>query len=311
MALGKRRWAKSPAVLLVAFAMLVVSAGLVYAHWTSTSRIEANVNTGGMDIGWNWWGTNDDGDPENDPSGNDDPSILGEWSSENGTSLDPSSWDNPAARYDKNVAGCYMDGGGDTLNINVDGAYPSYHCHIYADAYNNGSVPAKATALRLTAVKGADECSLHINPDFSDEDLNPYMRGDDDGEYIDLNLNDMFDGDDFRLAYGEDGPWDTTNDRPLYDNCTFNGSEVTPVPTGHPGEFTFSDDLTLHIEEGILCGTQVDPQGDGVRVEGWMHVEQGMEQGVTYRITLEQDWVNWNEFPMDYSMCTFNGDPLS
>ena len=62
---------RSPAVLLVVFAMVLVVAGIAYAHWTSVTRIEGNINMGNMHIGWEGWGTNDDGDPFNDPSGND------------------------------------------------------------------------------------------------------------------------------------------------------------------------------------------------------------------------------------------------
>ena len=80
------------------------------------------------------------------------------------------------------------------------------------------------------------------------------------------------------------------------------------TPTGHEGEFLLNDDITLHIEEGILCGTQIDPGGEGVDTMGWIHVEQGAEPDTSYMIHMEQDWVNWNEF--DESMCTFNDEPL-
>ncbi len=310
---------RSPAVLLVAFAMVLVAAGIGYAHWTSTSRIEANVNTGNMEIGWEAWGTNDDGDLTNDPSANDDPTAVMAWNSGNGTSMDPKDSENPAERYDKNVASCWVDGGGDTLNLNIDGAYPSYHCNVYADAFNWGSVPVKATALRVTAEKGMDVCTLHEDPGFSQPDLYPLLRNEGAGEFVDWN-DDGFDagsGDFYVYNDGMGGWFKVVGDAPLYEYCEFVSNSVEPslVP-GHGGHFMwFSDDITLHIEEGILCGWQLDPGyhnefGEpigGIDVEGWIHVEQGMEQGMRYEISLEQDWVNWNEFPEDGSWCTFNG----
>jgi hypothetical protein len=302
----KKRF-RSPAVLLVAFAMVVVTAGVVYAHWTSTSRIEANINTGNMQIGWNAWGTNDDGQLDNDPSGNDDQAV-GEWSSNDGSSMDPRDPDDPALRHTKNAANCWVDGGEDTLFLGINSGYPSYYCHLFAEASNHGTVPVKATALRLSAEMGTQDCTLHQNADFGDPDMSPFMKWDEGVgmEYVDFNNNDAFDGVTEFHVVENDGPWNFEADVPLFHDCVWNGFGMTMTPTGPEGEFLFNDDIRLHIEEGILCGTQVDPGGEfGEAVAGWIHVENGAQQNYEYRITLEQDWINWNEW--DASMCTFNG----
>ncbi len=313
---GMKKRLRSPAILLTVFAMVLVVAGVAYAHWTSTSRIEANVNVGNMQIGWTAWGTNDDGDLGNDPSGYDNPASMGEWNPPwNETSLDPADpWD-LTDRHNKNVASCFIEGGEDTLNVSIDGAYPSYYCNIYAQAFNHGSVPGMATHLRLTAEK-AGECTLHENADFSGINLYEYMNEDPGGQFVDLDTNGDFDGADFYVYQDEWGNWfKTAGDVPLYQNCVT--YTITPVPTGIEGEFMFSDDLTLNIDPGIYCGTQIDPGPwdestgeplDGIPVGGWIHIENGMEQGANYQISLEQDWINWNEW--DPSMCTFNGVPL-
>ncbi len=297
---------RSPAVLLVAFAMVIAAAGVAYAHWTSTSRIEANVNVGNMQIGWTGWGTNDDGIVDNDPSLNDNQDMTAAaWDSGNGSSLDPKSSEFPNLRYDKNVANCWIGGDQETLRIDIDSAYPSYHCNIYAEAFNFGSVPAKATALVLTAEKGSDFCTLHEDEGFLLPDLYPLMRGDETGEFVDW-LDDGYDPGtgDFYVGNDEFGWFRIDTGARLFDKCVFDGNTITPTTDGN-GEFYFSDDLTLHIEEGILCGWQLDPgyhdEGipvGGIDVSGWIHVENGMEQGVQYRITLAQDWKNWNEFQL-------------
>ena len=306
----KKRF-RSPAVLLVAFAMIVVTAGVVYAHWTSTSRIEANINTGSMEIGWEAWGTNDDGDPGNDPTGTDDPGIIGEWNSGNGTSLDPSWYGPPWDRYTKNVASCGADGGGDTLNVYLDNAYPSYYCSVFARAYNHGSVPAKATALSLEAEHGYYECSYHLSEDDANAGINEVLIVDFDGDrYVDFDGDGIVDGTEPRERHDEFGPFADANhndefdagDTRLYNNCWWvSEGALAATPTGHPGEFLFGEDFTLHIERGIECGDQVDPGGDGTEVEGWIHVENDAEQGAQYRVVLTQNWVNWNEW--DDGMC--------
>lgn len=308
---------RSPAVLLVAFAMVIATAGVVYAHWSSTSRIEANVNVGNMQIGWTAWGTNDDGDVNNDPSGYDNPAWMGEWNPPwNETSLDPADPFDLTDRYDKNVGSCYIDGGEDTLHVNIDGAYPSYHCNIFAEAFNHGSVPGMATALRLTAEKSAGYCTLHDNEAFTGINLFDFFNDEGAGQFVDFDMDGYDAGEDYYVFSDDMGNWWNEYGDTLYQNCPWN--TITPVPTGIEGEFMFSDDLTLNIDPGVYCGTQIDPGPwaedgtplDGIPVGGWIHVENGMEQGVQYRITLEQDWINWNEFDETGADCTFNGIPI-
>jgi hypothetical protein len=318
MARGKGHWYRSPAVLLVVFAMVVTTAGLVYAHWSTTSRIEANINTGNLDVGWGDVATNDDGDVANDPTMTDDQSIpVDGWDSGNGSSTDPS---NPSGseRYDKNVAACWGGGGGDTINLNIDSAYPSYYCKLFSAVFNNGSVPVKAAALTLHAYRGTYDCTYHDNESDAETGDNPLQVGyDEEGPFLDVGGDGTYDsGTDTRIYGDEEGEYAdndgsggrTPGDTPVYQHCVFNGSAMGIHPTGIEGEFVFGNDLMINITEGVLCGTQVDPGEVGVDVSGWIHIEQGADQGSSYQIVLEQEWVNWNEW--DASMCTFNGTPL-
>ncbi len=304
---------RSPAVLLVAFAMVVVTAGVVYAHWTSTSSIQGNINTGNIGMGWDAVGTNDDGYVDNDLSGNDDQTGIVWGAPDNYTSRDPSAWDNPAARYDKNVASCWADGGGDMMNVNIDNAYPSYYCHLFANAYNWGSVPVMAAGLTLSAEKGSYACTAHLVEADGQTGNNPVATGEGEfGTFIDVGNDGVFtptvdgwmSGDNLGPFAEVDGaPGFSGIDFRFWDHCVWNGSGMTLNPTGHVGEFLFNDELTFHIEDGILCGTQVDPN-QGIPTMGWIHIEQPAEQGAQYQFTLTQEWVNWNEW--DASMCTFN-----
>ncbi len=173
---------RSPAVMLVVFAMVITTAGIVYAHWTTTSAIEGQINTGNIHMGWEMVGTDDDGDLGNDPTGTDDGGGTLFDGMGDGSSDDPSSGWPVGARYDKDVAGCWANPDEEgVINWNVDNGYPSYYCHLFAKAVNHGSVPVKATALRIWAEKGTWFCTSHFTDDFSDPDFGPYWSGDENG----------------------------------------------------------------------------------------------------------------------------------
>ena len=59
----KRSLLRSPGILFVALIVMIAAAGLVYAHWTTTLLVQANVNTGRVDVEWQNMFTNDDGVP--------------------------------------------------------------------------------------------------------------------------------------------------------------------------------------------------------------------------------------------------------
>ena len=44
----KKRLLRSPAILVVVFAVLLAMTGLVYTHWSTTARVEGQSNTGGI-----------------------------------------------------------------------------------------------------------------------------------------------------------------------------------------------------------------------------------------------------------------------
>lgn len=311
---SRRRWFRSPAVLIVAFVIVLGASGLVYAHWMATLTTEGNVNTGSVGVGWYNMGTDDDGMVDNDGSGTDD--SIGEVFDMNGSqsSADPSSYGpGSVSRYDKDVGQCHADGGGDYLNVWIDNAYPSYHCTVYASVRNEGSVPVKAAGINLTVHKTwCDEPGLF----FTDEQMTNSYGGtvgwDEQGPFADSNGNNQRDAGEVQL-------WETCTEysKNVTNFLVYGGVEqpfgIASYPNG-PIE------VTADIAQGIRCGTQLDPwidegQGEFFETAGWIHVEQAASQNAGYNWTLEQQFVNWNEW--DASLCTFgsivadaNGNPI-
>lgn len=317
----KRRWWGKPAILLVVFAVLIAVGGLAYAHWTTSSYIEGSINTGNVFVGWGYEpGTDDDGNLANDPTGGDDGGGL--YAAPPGhrnpadSSADPSDG-HTYARYTKDVGACYAGIGGEqgeALQFWVDNSYPSYHCHVFAEAVNHGSVPVLPGALTLSAQKGHYELvAFWTSPNFPDEGVSiPFVEdetcrdglrvdgrdycilGDGpEGWYMDENGNEMYD----------------PGEQMLWQEDEFFGSPIRVfADTGHPGSFFLGGEaqVEFHIEEGILCApeSQLDP-GAPTGVSGWVHVLNPAEQNTTYTISLEQEWINWNEW--DDSLCALNG----
>lgn len=148
---------KKRALLIVGLALLMAAAGVVYAHWTATLKVEAHVITGNVCIQWNYAFTDDDnGNTIGEEIGLPAPVFgLG--------SVDPSNWAtvNPtgglvtaATRYDKAIGNCAsgveQDG---TMWVNIANVYPSYHCTIWAKFTNCGSVPVKVQSVE-NAISG-------------------------------------------------------------------------------------------------------------------------------------------------------------
>ena len=94
--------------LVVLLALLLATAGLVYAHWTATLDLDGEVNTGSVVMAWTGAWTNDDGTVNAGDSGdNGDPTAYEAWGP--GSSADPSAaWDatdgTDVSRYNKDVA---------------------------------------------------------------------------------------------------------------------------------------------------------------------------------------------------------------
>jgi predicted ribosomally synthesized peptide with SipW-like signal peptide len=153
---------KKKALLIVGLALLVATAGVVYANWTDTLEIDAQVATGDIDMHWDGIYTNDDNghDPFNGSEDEADvePALFGQGSRD--PSGPASVTDNHAPRYDKAIGSC-LSGISDWENngpmkhmwLNLSNVYPSYYCNVWAAYHNDGTVPVMAGALRATITK--------------------------------------------------------------------------------------------------------------------------------------------------------------
>lgn len=296
----------STSILVVVFAVLLTAAGLIWAHWYTSLRVDANINTGNVAIEWHDVWTNDDGTVNGDFDPGDDGSngMFTHW--DDGSSPDPASFD--GARYDKDVAACFAGGGGDHLDVSIENGYPSYHCLVQAGIHNPGSVPLKALASAWTMERGSYDCALYEDEGFTQGPLP--IGGDDMGEFIDYDMNGEFSAGDVRLRYDEDGPYADANDNGffdagdsrLYEECFFGGDPLDWEELGggligwgtYDGD-TFVPEVTGFLPEMFACGYQIDP-GFEASTEFGFHVEQAAEQGATYHFSLSQEFVNWNEF---------------
>jgi hypothetical protein len=147
---------KKKALLIVGLALAIATAGLVYAHWTDTLQVNAQVTTGTYGVDWYNIFTDDD-------NGN----VIGEELLPGGGALptplfgagsvDPSSAAvvgpngvlvTSATRYDKAIGNCNggIDGNG-AMYVNASGVYPSYHCTIWSSFNNTHSTPMKVQSI--------------------------------------------------------------------------------------------------------------------------------------------------------------------
>jgi hypothetical protein len=159
-------------ILVLALAML----GVGYGLWSKLLLIKGTINTGEVDAIFYGVFTDDD-DVENNPlkdDGDDVPCPVG------GGSCDPKEFGPNPARYDKDVGECIamldpQDLTKETLLVTVGNGYPSYHCTVWFDILNNGTIPLKIQDLKLTPVNFTNgvevsvglsqlACGLQIDP---------------------------------------------------------------------------------------------------------------------------------------------------
>jgi predicted ribosomally synthesized peptide with SipW-like signal peptide len=148
------------ALLIVGLAMLIAAAGVVYAHWTDTLEIDAQVATGNIDMHWDGIFTNDD-TGTTELAGHEDNAAsptFGAGSRDPSGPADPGT--NIAPRYEKAVGSCVSGitdntdpGGFKHMFVSLSNVYPSYYCNVWADYSNHGTVPVMAGALRATITK--------------------------------------------------------------------------------------------------------------------------------------------------------------
>jgi predicted ribosomally synthesized peptide with SipW-like signal peptide len=166
---------KKKALLIVGLALLMATAGVVYAHWSDTLVVDAQVRTGTFGIHWLEIFTDDD-------NGN----VIGEELLAGGAALptplfgqgsvDPSSAAvvtssgglvTPASRYDKAIGNCASGIGLPVVQpgimwVRADNVYPSYHCTIWSRFNNTGSVPAKVQSIVTNTYIGASTTPASI-----------------------------------------------------------------------------------------------------------------------------------------------------
>lgn len=152
---------KRKGILLIGAVFVLAAAGVVYAHWTETLTVNAEVSTGHMTLVATGGNTNDDGvnNGWDGPTDNGSGTDYDRWGST--SSNDPSSFAYPATpRYTKDVARCRVTGTvGTTTSVLVENAYPSYHCVIRQFFTNSGTIPAKNQAIHVYACGPGGDCS--------------------------------------------------------------------------------------------------------------------------------------------------------
>jgi hypothetical protein len=152
---------KKKALLVVGLALLMATAGVVYAHWTDTLRVEATVYTGNLNVRWVNVFTDDDGG--NNIGEEPGPLLPGVQVEPDGifdfwqgtSSVDPSSAASPdgpfATRYNKDVGHCVAflpdPTTGAVMGVQMYNTYPSYHCTIWSFFENQGTVPVKVQSI--------------------------------------------------------------------------------------------------------------------------------------------------------------------
>jgi hypothetical protein len=108
---------KKRALLVVLLAIVLATAGVAYAAWTSTLNVSAVVKTGFADMKWT--------------------ALYAE---------------NNGGGYGTCVPG-YADGDR-TFTLTVNDAYPGFRCETWSTHQNVGSVPLKAQSIETTVLLG-------------------------------------------------------------------------------------------------------------------------------------------------------------
>jgi len=124
------------ALLMVFLVMTLAAAGVVYAHWTDTLEVEAQVQTGDVEIGWtgaicsefyDWpWPPEGFGEVEGKDVGSTSVEIT-----------DPH-----------------------TMVLTVENGYPSYSVDCEIEFTNTGSIPVIIRGWRFTPLSGLEGCTV-------------------------------------------------------------------------------------------------------------------------------------------------------
>jgi hypothetical protein len=148
------------AILIIALALVGVS----YACWNKTLAINGYVNTGKLDVLVTSVGTDDEplhyrhvpGHPDGD---------------------DPGLQNGHPVYYSKDVGWCIAfldpsDPTGETLNITISNAYPSYYPSVHFTVSNYGTVPVKYNGSKI--ISGNLSCLSIDTGNSLGEQIDPY-----------------------------------------------------------------------------------------------------------------------------------------
>ncbi len=136
--------------LFMLLVLALVAVGVGFGLWSKLLTINGVVNTGTVDAVFYQAFTDDDGgiqNPDKDAGDEGPCPLYGD------SGCDPRAFGPNPDRYDKDVGECEVwidDKDNEILHIRVDNGYPSYHCTVWFDIWNNGSVPVKIQSLEVT-----------------------------------------------------------------------------------------------------------------------------------------------------------------
>jgi hypothetical protein len=176
--------------LFMILVLALASFGVGYGLWAKLLEIRGTVLTGTVDAIFDVAFTDDDGEVNNPLKDAGDVApcpLFGDGA------CDPKAFGPNPLRYDKDVGDCKAwidDKDPELLYVEVENGYPSYHCTVWYDILNNGTIPVMIQSLQLTPVNFVNgkevtvalselACGLQIDPtDPLDPDPEELVQGD-------------------------------------------------------------------------------------------------------------------------------------
>lgn len=135
--------------LFMLLVLALVTVGVGFGLWSKLLTIKGMVNTGKVDAVFYKAFTDDDGKIDNPVKDDGD---VGQCALYGDSSCDPKAFGPLPARYDKDVGDCTAwidEKDAEILHVRVDNGYPSYHCTVWFDIWNNGTIPVKIQSLSV------------------------------------------------------------------------------------------------------------------------------------------------------------------
>lgn len=145
--------------LFMVLVLALAGLGVGYGLWSKLLLINGIVNTGTVDAMFALAFTDDDNVVNNgDKDGGATPDD-GECELFGTGSCDPKAFGPNPDRYDKDVGVCRaaVSADGMSLTVTVANGYPSYHCTVWFDILNSGTIPVKIQSLTLAPLNFTEE----------------------------------------------------------------------------------------------------------------------------------------------------------